>query len=788
MSQYLVMTPLLGCKKSSFAVVDRTLDAIDTDTVIDFTLTSADVRDDHKACARYLELLEALDRPSTYDGAEEPEDPVFYGVAPPTIRLAHFARSRQMMRDPSAGDVLHDLRQIPQSLTGRCLMFTIRVFAADESTARLVASIMAESCFEEGSFTLWVPPSQPGRVAEDVAGAKQVAVVPVPILEMLYPEGIPLAISGLRRIGNVASVQEFEGLSLLPVATCSSPRTIRRDTDPPAVDPAELLVIGHQVGFDDTETASRYLPPRGIRLSDLVMHVLGVGAPGSGKTSTSLGMVVTLWNNWGIPSLVIECAKAEYRALLTLRKNPDRALRAFGEAVRFYSPGSGYAAAYRHNALIIPEGVTIDQQVQTVARSFKAGMALSGPMLPLLTESLYRLYDRFQRFDYPPTLDDLVPVMEEVLREKRYGTDLEADILGALSTRVTSLLLGEMGRVQRTSVNIPDTASLFQFPTVIELNELDPDQVCAISFAILGEIRQHAKHLPYDGNRPKLFVVIEEAHVIAPCSRGTVPSEDNPDPGSFSSDLLCGILTECRALGISVMICNQLMSDIDPRLSKIPATTIGYRQKDGQERDILSPSMLLGAVESDDLVRLPAGTAYLMTPGYQYACRIRTPNTKKDLGIEEPPQGEAIIPYIIEAPRFRESLSKRLLGEMGVFSGRLGTFEGELVRASNALVELMEKVDAVSRNLVKPCDEAAVLGEVRRACSQFRAREKRLSQFFERMKRLFTLVVPGALPDPALGSEAEQEWVSLRERWALVCGHVSALGRAIQGLPVIGRS
>jgi hypothetical protein len=783
LSHYYAWNPFESRKKASFVSLDRTLDVIEGPALIDISVARVDMREDLKCLSRYIEQLEFLDRPSAHVSDNEPDDPVFFGSQQQPGRSSRLARPTQPKRDPLAGDFAYELRDLGRSMANRCLAFNIRAFARDESTARLLASVVAESSFEDGSFALWTPSPQLDRLATEIEGVKACSVECVSNLSDSFPGEVPRVYRELQRLSCVATVPELEGLCLLPTASHYSPRVIKKDSDPPSIDPEEMLLVGHEVGFDDDEASGtkRVSPARGVPFDALTRHMFVVGTPGSGKTSELLHFVVSLWTHRRIPALVIEPTKSEYRALLQLQDSPDPKLADFGRTVRFFSPGSGLAAAYRYNPLIIPEGVTKDQKIQSVLRMLKASMALSGPMVPLLTESLYRLYEEFEHVEYPPTLDDLFEVAERVLRAKRYGPVLEANIRGAISVRLTGLLLGEAGRVHRTTVNIPSTPSYFQYPTILELNELDPEQACQVAFGVFGEIHQHARRLPYQGDAPRLVVVIEEGHLIAPRSRGTLPSEDNPDPTSFSSEYVCRMLAEFRALGIGVIVADQVPTAVDPRILKYTASTLAFRLKDAEDRDLVSAAMLLGPVEADDLVRLPPGRAYLMAPGFHTACRVRTPNAKRELGVEKPPLGEAITPYITKAPWSRGLLEDRLLAEMAVFGGRLRLLEDQQKRVREALEKHETALGYVKKKAKDKGDRASTTRDVvERSLSILRRERAQAVAYFARMKRLFEAVVPKSMPAGSTKSDAGQEWKDLRERWKVAEGAQRHLEREIQ--------
>ena len=55
-----------------------------------------------------------------------------------------------------------------------------------------------------------------------------------------------------------------------------------------------------------------------LPLSAINRHVLVVGTPGSGKTTTVLTLLASLWRDHQVPFLILEPTKTEYRSLINV--------------------------------------------------------------------------------------------------------------------------------------------------------------------------------------------------------------------------------------------------------------------------------------------------------------------------------------------------------------------------------------------------------------------------------------------------------------------------------------
>lgn len=410
---------------------------------------------------------------------------------------------------------------------------------------------------------------------------------------------------------------------------------------------------------------------RSIVIGDFNKHIFGTGLPGFGKTTLVLNLIIQLLaKDYSV--LVIEGTKSEYRALKTLRTHEDPELRELAKSTRIFSPGREDISPFRDNPLIVPAYSTTEQRIQHVFRALKASLAMEGALTHLILESLYVLYERHGSRKVPPTMDDLLRIAEEVVRSKGYDSETESCLLGALRTRLGALCLGDVGCVFRTLSNEPDIPSFFEPGlTILELNALAQEPAALLSLNLLADLAAYASSLPYQGDKPKLIVIIDEAHVLAGRRGPAVASESAPDTSAFVSEFIETLLAECRAIGISLVIFDQRPSAITPTVLKSTSSTISFRLRDAEDRDAIADIMLLDAQEREDLARLPVGEAFLMTPGFYWPRRVRVPNIKQKLNLADPPIGDAILPLIKDEPWFIEATRRRHESQYAILLDRL---------------------------------------------------------------------------------------------------------------------
>jgi hypothetical protein len=756
---YYLVTPFKPCKTSNFTSVDRVLDSLTEPAIMDIAIAAADVSKELRAYTKYLERLHSINWPTRPDWDDEPAYPIFVDEERPGHHEPPPPKPPAPRKDPTADDVLKASRQYMESLTKRNLFFNIRAMAKTPENAELLASVMAEAAFDEGSYRILSFDKEHPVTNDAILCAQEGRIAQVPTFNGLFPDGVPNIYKPFERLSNLATVEELQGAFCPPVGGYGAPRTIRKDTDPGHENPEDLIILGHdaEAGLGHVDVDALKGAPRGIRIDNLVKHVFVAGIPGMGKTSAMLNIISQLWQR-GVPTLVLEAVKTEYRALAMLKNHENPCLQNLGRDIRCFTPGDERLVPYRYNPFIAPKGANRDQRIQGILRCFKAGMALHGPLLPLLMESIYQLYEDFGDSEIAPTMDDLAETAEQVVRAKGYAGETESTILGALRVRFAGLTMGNPGKIFRCSRNVPDIPDLFKVPHVIEFDAVEPEQAGLITMGLLREIRDHVRDKPYSDGPPRLVVIIEEAHLLAGRSRTpAAASETNPDPRAFGSEYIVRMLAECRALGIALIICDQLPSAVAPEVVKNTGSTIGLKQKDKEEKEIMSSAMLLGPMEEEELVRFLPGDAFLMTEGYHLPQRIRLFDTKKELGIKNPPLGTRILEYIEDQPWFIKACGDRLKGEFDIIERGIYMVETMQNHAFDKFMALTEQLESFRKSAISS-------DSLIRRTREMTVKAKTLRSQFEKARELLECQACRLSIDGHDSKNESQEFLARRER------------------------
>lgn len=385
--------------------------------------------------------------------------------------------------------------------------------------------------------------------------------------------------------------------------------------------------------------------PRGIRIDHLCKHLFISGVPGHGKTIGTFSILLQLFER-GIPFLVIETAKREYRRLKCLHDRAEPATRGLAEDLEVYTADNEFLSPVRFNPLWRPPHLHRDLHLDAVLRFFKASLPMFEPLPAVLGEALESVLDGERPGKTVPTLDDLYAACQHALRAKGYSTDTYRDMSGALDVRLGTLTRRTMGALFRSTVCIPDIERLASSYSLIEMDGLEVESKCLLTLFLLTALNQHVRrqHAAEGGSRqcPRLVIVIEEAHnIVGRCTDGPI-AENQTNVKAAATELICRMLAEFRALGVGLILIDQLPSQMASQVIKNTGAKLAFRQVAREDRETLADTMLFSNIEYEEIARLLPGQAYLYAEGYHRAHRLRTPNLEKLLNLPDPPTDEGL--------------------------------------------------------------------------------------------------------------------------------------------------
>lgn len=407
----------------------------------------------------------------------------------------------------------------------------------------------------------------------------------------------------------------------------------RFDTVPPRDAAADGVLVG-QILRHKRDTGSPYK----VSLKSLTRHAFVAGTTGAGKTNTIFALLLEA-DATGVPFLVIEPAKTEYRAML---EQPG-----LGSRLRVFTPGKESVGPFLLNPFEAP-GVPVSEHLDLVRAAFAAAFGMWTPLPQILERCLHEVYldrgwdlranqnerlsasepgvDPSQAY---PTLSDLIAKVASVIGSLGYDDKVTGDLRAALTTRLEALRIGGKGAMLDVARSLP-IADLLSAPTVVELESLgdegDKAFVTALLLVRLAEYRRSVGQ----SDRLQHLLVIEEAHRLL--SRApAVTSDEQANPRGQAVETFANLLSEIRAYGQGVIIADQVPARLAPDVMKNTTLKVAHRIVSADDREALGAAMAMEPDQARALVTLGVGEAIVFGAGDDSPLMIRVPLAKNPL-------------------------------------------------------------------------------------------------------------------------------------------------------------
>ena len=378
--------------------------------------------------------------------------------------------------------------------------------------------------------------------------------------------------------------------------------------------------------------------PLVLPLDSLNRHVFVCGATGAGKSQTVRALLDAA-TTAGIPWLVVEPAKAEYRLMAPRLA----AAGAAGAAVVRIRPGESDAIAAGLNPLEpSPDGAGGRFPLQThadlVKALFIASFRSEEPFPQVLSAALTRVYqdagwdlalgETVTADPDPgyPTLTDLQRAAERIVQEVGYSQRVTDDVLGFIKVRLSSLRLGTTGRFLEGGHQL-DFGKLLAANAVLEIEDVGDDSDKAFLMGtVLIRLAEHLR-MANRARPPGLrhLTVIEEAHRLL---RRHQSAEGGTQAGAAAHavEMFAGLLAEIRAYGEGLIIAEQIPERLVPDVIKNTAVKITHRLPAADDRDAVGATMNMTAAQNRFLVTLRPGDAAVFADGMDYPLLVRMPD------------------------------------------------------------------------------------------------------------------------------------------------------------------
>ena len=367
-----------------------------------------------------------------------------------------------------------------------------------------------------------------------------------------------------------------------------------------------------------------------ISREDLTKHGLVTGITGSGKTDSCFWLLDQVWNaGSGVPFLVVESAKSEYRALMENPRFRD---------LRVFTVGDDTASPLRLNPFEVPPGILIQTHIDYIKSLFSAAFVLYPPMPYVLEQSVQEIYEdrgwdvalntnsRGSQSDRSyPTLSDLAAKVPIIVDRMGYEQRITMDVKAGLLARINQLRLGGgKGLMLNTRRSVRDSV-LFEAPCLLELKQIvSDDEKAFIIGLVLIRLYEYHEARRRQGHGLVHLTLIEEAHRLLR-NVSTEQGSESANPKGRAIEVFTNILSEIRAYGEGILVAEQIPVKLAPDVIKNTGFKLIHRLVSSDDRELVGNTLNLDEVQIRYLATLKTGEAVAWTEHTQKAVLLQVP-------------------------------------------------------------------------------------------------------------------------------------------------------------------
>ncbi|MFQ5884108.1 MAG: ATP-binding protein [Thermoplasmata archaeon] len=343
-----------------------------------------------------------------------------------------------------------------------------------------------------------------------------------------------------------------------------------------------------------------------LALEDLKHHVFIGGKTGTGKSTTKNRIIIDAWKN-GVPSLILEPAKADARGLMGAISD-----------LYLFTMGQEKVAPLRINPFWVEEGVSPQLHMGHLYSCFMAAWPVYGMLANHMRRVLKDIYEN-NGWDFIDekrgariTLDLFLTEAEVYCTNRLgYGSELSQDFTGAIIARAEDLCDASRAVIFNTTNDLP-MEELLSKPTIIEMEHLGDPEFTAFSL-ILIRIIEHFKKL---GTCDKLrcLLVVDEAHRVLEEVPKPVDDNEAASAKRKAVDLLVNLIAEARSYGLGIVLVEQIPTRLSRNAIKNCHTKIVHRLTSPDDIELMAAETSCDKQQKAHISALKTGEAVVADP------------------------------------------------------------------------------------------------------------------------------------------------------------------------------
>ena len=407
-----------------------------------------------------------------------------------------------------------------------------------------------------------------------------------------------------------------------------------------------------------------------IDKKDLNKHIFVAGVTGTGKTTTCQRILLES----GMPFLVVEPAKTEYRIMKLSKKTEDMVI---------FTLGQDNIAPFRLNPFEFFPHESLTSRVDMIKAAIEASFDMEAAIPQLIESTIYECYKDYgwnvntnknTKFENPfaddvyafPTFNDILKKVDAVAEKQGFDERLKKDYIGSIKARLQSLTLGSKGLMLNTPRSI-DFVGLLDKKVVLEIEEVkNTGEKSFVMGLIMTNLREALRAKYKENKHFKHITLIEEAHRLL--SKFEPGDSVNKKQGV---EIFADMLAEVRKYGESLIIADQIPNKLTPEVLKNTNTKIIHKLFAEDDKESVGNTMILEKEQKEFLSSLPTGRAVVFSQGWSKAVQVQIKlltNTTSDEEVDEQILKDSCINY------YRENYRRELFAGSNIFD-REPTFE-----------------------------------------------------------------------------------------------------------------
>lgn len=386
---------------------------------------------------------------------------------------------------------------------------------------------------------------------------------------------------------------------------------------PEQTDPESCITLGKLVDRGSIIDIDVALSTR-----DMDKHVFITGVTGAGKTTTCLKLLLES----GLPFLVLEPAKTEYRALFNHLPKED---------IDCYRVGLDPYHTLRINPFqLVHPKQKLSGQISLIKSTLAAVFPMEASMPQLVEEAIMAAYEargwdissgKNWEIEDPwelsarawPTFSDMIRQLDIIIPKQKMGRDFEEKYRGSLVSRLNALTRGDMGQILDAPYSV-EFRQIIGRKVIIELDALtNPEDKAFLMALILGRMGEAIKDHKRTHPNFRHLTLIEEAHRLLA----------KPEPGENNKknavEVFANMLAEVRKYGEGLIVADQIPNKLISDVLKNTHTKIVHRLYAEDDRRAVGDAMMLSDEQKDFLPDLRTGEAVVFTGGWHGAARVQ---------------------------------------------------------------------------------------------------------------------------------------------------------------------